>query len=268
MFVTKSSIAGSLATGAIACLMGVLTAGAGGCAGSAEVPPGEGLVERGPISLSPVSGGELRAAAGSRGVFLDPTGLQAGTKLVIERSPVPGGDESTYGQKRILINGSDEKVIREQTLRLLDDGSVVLVEEINHTEGVEVVFEPPMVVLPVQIREGELPASEGRMTVHPLGDRSRVRAKGPVRNTANCEGAFQVSTPAGLFDAWKLTSTLSADLGPSKVQNETVLWLVPGIGLIAERREEKTTVMGIPVRSNSETWVIHEAPAAAMGAGR
>jgi hypothetical protein len=266
--VTTSSIGPSLAKRAAACLLAIPLLAVIGCASAPKAPAAAVLVELGPASLDAMSGGELRAAAGGRAIFADVSDAPQGSRLAIEREPGASGEAAAYVQRRLLIGDGEEKLIRVQSLALREDGAVVLVEEINHTEGVEVVFTPPLVVIPARIEAGEFPAVEGRMTVHPLGDRTRVRAKGPVKVAAASEGGFRVRTPAGDFDAWKLSSTLTAELGPSRVQNETVIWLVPGIGLIAEERREKTTVMGLPVRGNTEKWVLVELPAAAQPTGR
>ena len=42
-----------------------------------------------------------------------------------------------------------ERTLKEQRLVSGDDGAVLLAEEINHAEKVEVVFTPPLVVVPL-----------------------------------------------------------------------------------------------------------------------
>jgi hypothetical protein len=148
------------------------------------------------------------------------------------------------------------EIVREQLFRLGDDGSVALVEEKNHIEKVEVVFDPPLLVLPARIETGATFESSGRMTVHPLGDRSKVKVKGTYDDSGSCEGAVRVSTSGGEFDVWKIKSVFTADLPPSKVRNETESWLSPTSGPIVERRSERTTVLGVPVRKNEEAWVL------------
>src|SRR5690606_7499569 len=60
-------------------------------------------------------------------------------------------------ERRVLVDGSpdDEAAGDEEAVLLVESrykvdetGALVLVEEINHEEDVEVVFDPPLVVLP------------------------------------------------------------------------------------------------------------------------
>lgn len=260
----RSSIGRSLATAAAACMAAVAMTAPFGCSAGGEKSAAV-FAEAGAAQLSPAQGRELRAAADGRAVF---AAMDSGAqeRLIIERSAGPA--EGRYVQKRLLMQNGVERVIRVQSLQLREDGAVVLVEEINHAEGVEVVFDPPLVVLPAKVEAGAESTGEGRMTVHPIGDRTKIRAKGPTKDSSRCVGAVRVRTSAGEFDAWKLVGTLNADLGPSKVVNETELWLAPGLGLLAERRREKTTVLGVPVRNNSEGWALIEVPAAAGNPAR
>lgn len=265
MKTARANIGPSLAAAVTGCLALGAAGLVGGCASTGGATAAAVFAETGPAELDPAGGKDLRAAADGRVVFAA-VDSAAPDRLVIERSA--GATAGDYVQKRFLQQDDVEKLIRVQKLRIREDGAVVLIEEINHAEGVEVVFDPPLVVLPARIEPGAETASEGRMTVHPIGDRSRVRAKGPMKESSRCEGAVRVQTSAGEFAAWKLVSTLNADLGPSKVLNETELWLVPGVGLVAERRREKTTVLGVPVRNNTESWVIVERPDSLGSAAR
>lgn len=160
------------------------------------------------------------------------------------------------------MEGQRTTVQRKQTLKLRADGAVLLAEEYNHAEGVEVVFDPPLEVLPARVEQGSESTGRGGMTVHPLGDRTRVRAKGAYTSASRVERAARIRTPAGEFIAWKIVSRLDADLGPSRVSNNTESWVVPGVGLVAERQREETKVIGIKVRNNQSEWVAAKVPAA------
>ena len=241
------------------CVGAVVAAGAGGCR-STNDDAGASAAVFAEVERIELPAAETRAVRGDwpRRVVYAPIGEISEARLVIEREP-----DDTGVQTRSSINEGEEAVQRRQTFAVRDDGAVVLVEEVNHAEGVEVVFDPPLVVLPARLEVGAAIECEGRMTVHPLGDRSRVRAKGTYTETGRCEGAVTVRTPAGEFVAWKLVSELRAELGPSRVQNETELWISPRAGIVAERRRERTLVFGVPVRNNAESWVAESVPVSA-----
>lgn len=142
-------------------------------------------------------------------------------------------------------------------------GYVAIAERIDREEKVEVVFTPALVVLPNNLPGASVGGAGAKyeqeltMTVHPLGDRSRVKASGKARSTISYQGDEKLSTPAGAFSARKIVSTLSADLAPARVNNQNELWMVDGLGIVAERNQERTLVFGLPSRSNAMTKVLN-----------
>jgi hypothetical protein len=178
--------------------------------------------------------------------------------LVIEREPaaaMPGG----RWQTRRLVGPSEGSVKLDsvQTYERMGDGSVALAEEIDEDEGVEVVFEPPMLVIPARLAAGTPPRTqEFKMRVYPKGNRSHVRRQGPARVEIVAAGVEMIDAPGGKRAALRIDSTLNADLAPAKVVNQTTAYYADGQGLIAEREHERTTVMGIPVRNNQSDWII------------
>lgn len=151
---------------------------------------------------------------------------------------------------------------RERTYVIVPGGSVAMVSEINREEGVEVVFDPPLVVLPeglpcVSLNNSEF-AQDLTMKVHPIGNRSTVKRSGPVKNTFKYVGDELIQTAAGAFTARKVVSALTADLAPARVKNQSTQWFVDGVGLVREEETEVTTALGVPVRKNASRWVLFE----------
>lgn len=149
---------------------------------------------------------------------------------------------------------------RELKFTIDASGYIALMEEINRTEGVEVVFTPPLVIIPEGLAvvsfNGANFAQDLSMTVHPLGDRSRTKSKGPVRNEITYLGDEPIKTPAGNFTARRVLAIFTADLSPAKVSNTSEQWFVDGVGLVAERETEKTTLLGVPFRSRETEWAL------------
>lgn len=142
-------------------------------------------------------------------------------------------------------------------------GYVAIAERIDREEKVEVVFTPALVVLPNNLPGSTIGGAGAKyeqeltMTVHPLGDRTRTKASGKARSTIVYQGDEKLTTPAGTFTARKIVSTLSADLAPAKVNNQNELWMVDGVGIVAERDQERTLVFGLPSRSNAMTKLLN-----------
>jgi hypothetical protein len=153
-----------------------------------------------------------------------------------------------------------ETLAQVDSLTRADDGSIAMPLQTNMVESVEVNFDPPLIVLPAGLQSREPFVQSTTMTVHPLGQPTKVRAKGTVKQTITLEGRDRVRTPAGEFDAFKVLSSFEADLGPTAVNNRTEQWLADGAGLIAERRSERTTLLGLRIRANDEFWLLDRRP--------
>lgn len=232
--------------------VGLLAAALAGCAQNtpidarADEPPAE---VQGVAALDPVS---LARDVASVTIFTGDTG-----SLRIERDVTP--EARRWDVRRTIVGGSAAAAggaTRTQRFELQLDGSVALAEQIDRVEGVEVVFDPPMVVLPAGLAPGAQHVQELRMTVHPLGDRARVRSRGPLVNRITFVGRQPVRTPLGERQGFRLTSRFTADLAPAEVISETDQLFVPGIGLVDEIDQERTRVLGVQIRNNRERWTL------------
>lgn len=237
-------------------LLTILVAAVSACAHQTSIPSEADV----PITLGSAGPLDPRAIAidtPPEAVFR-PWGRESDDRLTITRS-TPAGSPTQWATSRRLARGS----ISEETVEVTPAGDLAIATQSNHRERVLVEFEPPLVVVPAGLKAGSEPfAQDLSMVVHPIDNRRQVRAKGKARNEIVYQGVQRLETPAGTFDnARKLTSTLTADLPPSKVRNVTEQWFVDGIGLVAERRTERTEVMGLAVRNNAEAWWLAEAPA-------
>ena len=52
----------------------------------------------------------------------------------------------------------------------------------------------------------------------------------------------------------KLVGIFEADLGGPQVVNESQEWLAEGVGVVAMKKMERTTLLGVRVRANNEWW--------------
>lgn len=206
-----------------------------------------------PLELAAVVGTAAPVHAEAKG------GAVTTTEYLENRGVVRVERERRAGEmieRRVLLAKGEEATPLVESLYRLNEDGLVLVEEINYEEDVEVVFDPPLVVFPPMLAPGERVEQKLTMTVHPLGDRSRVRARGPVKASVTYEGRERISIPAGEFDAAKVTAVLEAVLNIARVKNTTEEWIavepdsgtaVPPVeetpSMLAERREEITRVL-------------------------
>lgn len=148
----------------------------------------------------------------------------------------------------------------DQVLVRTPEGHVALAEEINHDERVELLYDPPLVLVPATLYPGGPPFEQATgMVVHPLGDRTRVRARGHARQTIEHEGGDAAVTSAGAASQ-RIRLAFEASLTPAEVTNLTLRWYDADGRLVAERHQERTRVLGVQTRRNRESWTIAQSP--------
>lgn len=222
-----------------------------------------------------VDGATLTARLASVGVpraggYSPWDGATGGTLLIERSGPDPeAGEGARWGVLRTLtVDGNSvEGAGGQQVMVLTSGGSVAIVEDVNPGEKIEAVFEPPMTVMPSTIAKGESQTQKLSVRIYGLGTREKPRFTGPVTHTLTYEADQRVRTPAGEFAARKIVGRFQAKLGPSTIVNVTEQWFVDRVGLVGERREERTSVMGLQIRRNVEEWALLKAEPAAPDRG-
>lgn len=230
----------------------------------APIPPVASVPALGPLTARSLAYAVPRNLeyAGAKGKALvvrrgpPPDCLCAGRTWVIKSYELDG-PATVAGT---AVDAGAAKPTRERTFTVLPGGGIGLTEQIDREEGVEVVFDPPLLVMPDGLPLNSLGsaemAQELKMTVHPLGNRQKVKASGQARNVVRYMADETLTTPAGMFTARRIESVLTADLAPARIANVTQQWFVDGVGLVREKDQEKTTVFGVPTRNNTSEWVL------------
>lgn len=201
----------------------------------------------GPLALEPAS----------RAVYLSQN-KQGARMLVTRETPASPATGQTWKLTRTYDPGNGQPPkSRVLTVAILADGSLGLLEEINQIDEVEVLFDPPLIIVPSGLEPRTSRQQTLTMTVHPLGDRSRVKARGKAEQYmayVNDEPVAINGQPA--VRARHLTSRLTADLSPAKVTNLNEQWFVDHLGLVMESQSEQTFVFGLRTRNNVELWAL------------
>lgn len=194
------------------------------------------------LSITPVTPGQR--------AFVDETGTRQLRTVTLHEGS---------GRYRVswFIDGEPEPS-RQQLLAISADGALTLLEEINAAERVEVVFTPALLVVPAELRDGAVHAQIVRMTVHPLGDRTRTRSAGDAHNTLTINADRPLTIRDKSVLATRISAVMEVDLAPAKVLSTSEQWYAPGAGLVRDQQEETTAVLGIPVRSNRQAWTVQD----------
>jgi hypothetical protein len=115
--------------------------------------------------------------------------------------------------------------------------------------------------MPAELLPGGEPFTQQlHLRVHPLGNRELVKAQGPVRQTITHDGSEILDSPSGPVAAQRITLIFDASLPPAEVHNRTRRWFDQAGRLIAEEREERTRILGVPSRLNRESWILSDPP--------
>ncbi len=221
------------------------------------------VIEESAAGVGAVEAGAIVRASPVQLVYVAPDSDERTLRVEVE----PADDKRKWTIRRTLVTSEKgqqhARLVREQIGEWREDGSLAVSREVNHEEGVTVVFEPALVVFPVMV-ESEVSRAfkqELVMTVHPIADETKVRAKGRVTQTVSFTASQRVRVPAGVLKASQVTSVFEASLSGTSVRNETTTWLTPGVGVVAEERSERTTLLGVPIRQNHELWLLRAMPA-------
>ena len=209
---------------------------------------------------TPIDAGKLTITA-ARTLTYD---TDTGARMVVLQDALP--DCHCAGRSwwvKYSKDGAGAAALPEREVKMIIDASgyIAEAEEINRAEKVEIVYTPPLVVipdkLPIQTFGHAAYQQDVKMVVHPLGDRSRTRTSGMAHNEIRYTGDELITTAAGEFTARKLQSTVTADLSAATSVNTTEQWWSDGVGLVFEKDHEITKTLGIKVRETNATLMLN-----------
>lgn len=211
------------------------------------------------VESSRPAGGELTARVASIDVaprLRYTCDAEPGYSVVTERGDAAAGGWSV--RKLRLNDGATQPTLMAEMSFRLEDGAVVMDKTREEADEVVTEFSPALVAMPVVLRAGAGETQSFKMIVRPGRDLSRIQTQGPATHEIRYEADETVRVPAGRFECRKVVAVLRATLGQAKVENTTESWHAPGVGIVAERHNERVTVLGLPFRSKDRTWALAE----------
>lgn len=165
-----------------------------------------------------------------------------GEGKVVERRVEEGEGE----RWRVVSTRDGEKWVEETFAE--GEGGTVLVESVSHEEGVITRFEPPLLVAPRKLAQGEAETWKGMMRIHPIDRPDEVRDEGEAEQEVRLAGSARVRLASGVVEAGRVETTLRVTLKGAKVETTTTVWVSEGVGVAAERARERATFLGLSVR--------------------
>ncbi|MBL8991635.1 MAG: hypothetical protein JNJ48_08665 [Phycisphaerae bacterium] len=245
----------SVRTRVLGVLLVLAAAALGGCAGSG----GRAAPELFSVLESRPATGELTAQRASVDVAPEveyEIAGEPGAAWLVWRQAVSSGDGWVVVKARRGAGTTGEpEVVSEMPMTRRDDGAIVSPRTSERDDAVVTEFEPALVVMPGVLRAGDTAVQSLHMVVRPADRPDRVKTQGDATHEIRYEADETVRVPAGRFRTQKVVAVLRANLGTAKVENTTESWHAPGAGIVAERRVERVTVFGVPIRSSDRTVV-------------
>src|SRR6266849_7333770 len=126
-------------------------------------------------------------------------------------------------------------------LRQTAEGDIIMPAVTDSGEGVVVVTTPANPFIPKGMQPGETRSYSQQVTVNYLDDPSDQRYSGSVNGSYTYVGTYQVTVPAGTFQAVLFRVYCEGKVGPAHTVNTGYNFFAPGIGMVAMILQEDVT---------------------------
>jgi hypothetical protein len=123
--------------------------------------------------------------------------------------------------------------------------NVVMPAELNSPDNALSRFDPPLVIAFARLEPNIDRKSESAMKVLELKNATRVRQTGKAVRTMLYRCDQRVRTPLGEFVAKRIEVQFVATLNLARAEERSIMYVVPGMGVIAEDSVEQRQVLGV-----------------------
>lgn len=110
------------------------------------------------------------------------------------------------------------------------------VEFVSHPEldtGLVTAYQPPAPLLVHDMKPGQSRKKQFDVKVYYMNEPEKVKHSGSLELTLTYVGAYEVTTPAGKFEAALIKSDYKGKVGPAKVDDVQYRLFVEGVGVVA-----------------------------------
>ncbi|MBV8135736.1 MAG: hypothetical protein JO121_08895 [Deltaproteobacteria bacterium] len=118
------------------------------------------------------------------------------------------------------------------------DGALIMPAVSDSGEGVVVVSTPANPFLPQGMNPGETRSFSQNVSVNYLDNPSDQRYAGTVAGTYTYLGTYQVTVPAGTFNADLIRVKFEGQVGPAHTKDTQYNFFAPGVGVVAMITQE------------------------------
>ena len=154
-------------------------------------------------------------------------------------------DDKNNNTKYELRGEFDSKVgeLRKWSLKIDNDfieeweadskGSIHLVAQTDIDSGYRVEFTPHL-LLPTGAQQGQHWKSESSLNVYETSEPDTIAYEGELFSNKAYEGRFEITTPAGKFDAVLISDDYEIDIGAVNIKDKRYTFYAPNVGKVAE----------------------------------
>jgi hypothetical protein len=126
-------------------------------------------------------------------------------------------------------------------LRQNSSGDIVMPAVSDSKEGVVIVTTPANPFVPNGMQPGETRSYSQQVSVNYLDDPSDQEYSGSLNGTYTYVGTYQVTVPAGTYNAVLLKVRCEGKVGPAHTVNIGYTFFAPGVGVVAMILQEDVT---------------------------
>jgi len=125
------------------------------------------------------------------------------------------------------------------------EGDLIMPALSDSSQGVMIVTTPANPFVPKGMKPGETRSYSQQVSVYYLDDPTDREYSGSVNGTYTYVGTYQVTVPAGTFEAVLFRVKCEGKVGPAHTQNTAYNFFVPGVGAVAMIMQEDVAAFWI-----------------------
>jgi hypothetical protein len=168
--------------------------------------------------------------------------LSAGTRLYQVVSGPNAGNTEQHVIAKMSGKANEWRYTigdRSVILQEVPGQSLSIISENDADQGVVTRYTPPQPLLIAGMNAGDTKELTMQVNVYDLGDPTDLEHQGSLNVTLTYVGAYQVTVPAGTYNAALLRWHYSGTIGPATVEDTQARFVAPGVGMVAaaEKRD-------------------------------
>ena len=130
-------------------------------------------------------------------------------------------------------------------IRQTPEGDLIMPAVSDAGEGVIVVATPANPFVPKGMKPGETRSYSQQVSVNYLDDPADQKYSGSLNGTYTYVGTYQMTVPAGTYEAVLFRVKCEGKIGPAHTQNTAYNFFAPGVGMVAMIMQEDVTAFWI-----------------------